>query len=118
MLHYCAFRRPRLIAKVTGLNGRFLSVMVPRRRGERAAAVRRLPSIDNSLAVRITFPRVEDTLVFAYDHNLLEAGDVSGRGLWCVVRRSRATGRVVQWELGRGTELSVAGRTLKALADD
>jgi hypothetical protein len=74
--------------------------------------VRRLPSLDNSLAVRIAFADVEDTLIWAYEHNLLEAADVQGVGQWCVVRRQRRTGRVLHHALGAGTSLTVAGRTL------
>ena len=32
---------------------------------------------------RILFPEVEDILIFAHEHNLLEAGDV--RGFWGAV---------------------------------
>lgn len=102
------FARPRLVGKVSGYNGRFMSVMIPRRKGERPARVERLPSIDNSLAVKITFDKVEDTLIWAYEHNLLEAGGIKGRGQWCVVRRSRKTGKVLAQALGSGTSLSVS----------
>jgi hypothetical protein len=95
MVHYSVFVRPRLLAKVSGYNGRFMSVMIPRRNGEPPAKVERLPSLDNSLAMKLTFSKVEDTVIFAYEHNLLEAGDVSGRGQWCVVRRSRRNGRIL-----------------------
>src|SRR6185369_3169695 len=88
------FARPRLIGKVSGYNGRFMSIMLPRKNGEAAAKVERLPSLDNSLAVRITFEDVEDTLIWAYEHRLLMAGDVDARGRWVVVRRSRKSGRV------------------------
>jgi hypothetical protein len=113
MVHYSVFVRPRLIAKVSGLNGRFMSLMLPRLKGEKPARIKRLDSVPNSLAVRISFPDVEDTLIFAYEHNLLEAGDVKGRGQWCVVRRSRKTGRVLDYALGHGTALSTDGRPLR-----
>jgi hypothetical protein len=90
MIHSRLWKRPRLIAKVKGYNGRFMSLMIPRRKGEKPAKVQRLVSLDNSLAVRISFRDVEDTLIWAYEHNLLEAGDVKARGQWCVIRRSRA----------------------------
>jgi len=51
-------------------------------------------------------------LDYPYEHNLLEAGDVRGRGQWCVVRRSRQTGEVPAWELGHGTSLSLDGKAL------
>ena len=113
MLHGPVFMRPRLLAKVSGYNGRFMSLMVPRRKGDRPARVERIPSLDNSLAVRITHGGVEDILIFAYEHDLLEAADVRGRGRWCVVRRERASGRIVAHALGDGTELVVAGRKLR-----
>lgn len=119
MVHGPVFMRPRLLAKVGGYNGRFMAVMVPRRKDDPPATVTRLKSLDNSLAVRITFapaepgrPEVEDTLIYAYEHNLLEAGDIMGRGQWCVVRRERKTRRVVRWALANGTSLRVAGREL------
>jgi hypothetical protein len=101
------FRRPRLIAKVSGLNGRFISFMIPRRKGERPASVKTLASVPGTIAAKITFDEVEDTMVWAYEHFLIEAGDVSGRGRWCVVRRSRKTGRVLQSALGEGHSLAV-----------
>jgi hypothetical protein len=100
MLHGAVFLRPRLLAKVAGYNGRFLSVMIPRRKGERPAKVQQLPSLDNSLALRITFAGVEDTLIWAYEHNLLEAGEVKARGNWTVVRRSLRTGKVMEQATG------------------
>jgi hypothetical protein len=107
------FARPRLVGKVSGYNGRFLSLMIPRRKGAPLPKVERLPSIDNSLAVKITFPKVEDIFIWAYEHNLLEADDVKARGQWCVVRRSRKTGKVLTHALGEGTSLAVAGRALR-----
>ena len=43
MVLYSAFVRPRLIAKVAGYNGRFMSIMISRRNRERPARVTRLP---------------------------------------------------------------------------
>ncbi|MBI2440257.1 MAG: hypothetical protein HYV35_02685 [Lentisphaerae bacterium] len=112
MVHGPVFMRPRLLAKVGGYNGRFMALMIPRRKGDQPAQVERLASLDNSLAVRITFRDVEDTLIFAYEHNLLEAGDVKGRGQWCVVRRARRSRRVLARTLGQGTALRAGGRHL------
>ena len=109
MVHGPVYSRPRLMAKVCGYNGRFMSILLPRRRGEPPARVERLQSLWNSLAVRITFGRVEDTLIWAYDHGMLEAADVRGRGQWCLVRRSRRTGRVMRFAMGGGESLRVAG---------
>ena len=112
MVHGPSYVRPRLLGKVSGYNGRFMSIMLPREKGEKAAKVARLKAIDNSLAVRLSFPEVEDTLIFAYEHSLLEADGVVGRGQWCVVRRSRSTRKVVAWEIGQGTSLTVDGKRL------
>jgi hypothetical protein len=107
MVLYSAFVRPRLIAKVKGYNGRFLSVMIPRCKGRQPARIERLASLDNSLAVKINFPKVEDILIFAYEHNLLEAGGMKGRGQWCLVRRSRKSGKVLAQASGTATGLSI-----------
>jgi hypothetical protein len=107
------FVGPRLLAKVEGYNGRFMSLMIPRAKGTKAAKFERLPSPDNSLVVRITFEKVEDIIIWGYEPRMLEAADICGRGLWCVVRRSRATRKVLHYAMGEGTSLSVAGKKLK-----
>lgn len=94
-IHYSTFIRPRLIAKIAGYNGRFMSIMLPRAKGMQPAKVKRLKSLPGSLAVRITFEKVEDTVIFAHEHRLLEAGDVKRRGHWCVIRRNRKTGKII-----------------------
>lgn len=111
-LHGAVLVRPRIIAKVKGYNGRFMSLMIPRGGRTRPAVVKPLDTLHNSFAVRVTFLKVEDTIIWAYEHNLLEAGDVKGRGQWCVVRRSRKTGRVLVHTLGHGTSLQVSGKDL------
>jgi hypothetical protein len=108
-VHGAMYVRPRLIAKISGVNGRFMSLMIPRMAGENPAEVEQIPSIDSSLALRITFPKVEDTLIWAYQHHLLEAGDVVARGNWCVVRRARKNGRVLHAAGGELSAMSVAG---------
>lgn len=113
MVEGIVFVRPRLIGKVAGYNGRFMSVMLPRRRGEAPAKVERLASLPSSLAVRITWDGFEDTLIWAYEHNLLEAEGVRGVGQWCVVRRAKPSGRIVHHALGAGSALSVSGRSLR-----
>ena len=104
--------RPRLIGKVSGYNGRFMSVMVPTAAGATPPRVRQVPSLPNSLAVRVSFDDVEDTVIFAYEHNLLEAEGVKGYGQWCVVRRRRGSGRVLAHALGTGTKLLADGKVL------
>jgi hypothetical protein len=99
MLHYSVFRRPRLLAKVAGYNGRFMSLMLPRRKDDPSPIVEALPTLPNALAVKITFPTVEDIVIWSYEHHLLEAADIKERGQWCVVRRSRKTGKVVAKEI-------------------
>ena len=111
-LHYSTFIRPRLVARIAGYNGRFMSLMLPRKKGGKAPRVKRLKSLTGSLAVRITFENVEDTVIFAHEHRVLEAGDVSARGNWCVVRRSRKTGKVLASAVGEGVRLEVAGNHL------
>ena len=113
MLHHSVFVRPRLVARVKGYNGRFLSLLIPRRKGAPVARVKRLASLDNSLAVQIQFENVEDTLIWAYEHSLLEAGDIKARGQWCVVRRSRKTRRMLEHALGDGTSLRVGDKEVQ-----
>ena len=93
MVHGPVFARPRLVAKVTGYNGRFMSVMIPRLKGQSPVKVRQVDSLDNSLAVAITFEKFEDTLIWAYEHRMLEAHGVVARGQWCVVRRALRNGK-------------------------
>jgi hypothetical protein len=112
MVEGIVFVRPRLVAKVAGYNGRFMAVMLPRVKGERPPRVERLASLPASLALRIAWEKYEDTVIWAYEHNLLEAGDVRSVGQWCVVRRERRTGRVRAHALGQGTELSVEGKSV------
>jgi hypothetical protein len=89
--------------------------MLPRRRDTRPPEVTRLKSLPASVAVRIAFGKVEDTVIFAHEHGLLEAGDVRGRGHWCVVRRGRRSGKVLDYAIGEGKRLEVAGKTLPVL---
>lgn len=95
MVHGPVFERPRLIGKVGGNNGRFLTLMLPRRQDAPPAVVTPLPTLVNAFAAKITFADCEDILIFAYEHNLLEAGDVVARGRWTVVRRSLKTRKVI-----------------------
>ena len=99
------YARPRLIGKVAGYNGRFMSLMIPRLKGRRPPRVEALPAFDNVLAARITFEKFYDTVIWAYEHHLLEAGGERARGDWTVIRRSRATGRVIAQAVGGGDEV-------------
>lgn len=100
MLHGPVHVRPRLIGKVAGYNGRFLSLMIPRMKGRAPARVERLPSLQNSIAARITQGGIEDTIIWAYEHHLLEANGIRARGKWIVRRRSLKTGRVIAEAVG------------------
>ena len=113
MVHGPAYSRPRLLARIAGFNGRFMSIMIPRKKGEPKPKVTQLKTIDNAFAIQVTHSRVEDTVIFAYEHNLLEANRVEGRGQWCVVRRNRANGRLLAAQLGHGTKLKVDGKRIK-----
>lgn len=110
-LQTAIFLRPRLLAKVRGYNGRFMSLLLPRKKASAAPKVERLAGIANTLAVTITWPTVQDTVIWAYEHQMLEAGDVVGRGDWCVIRRTRG-GKVIAYEVGDGRSLTVAGKKL------
>jgi len=112
MVQASVYVRPRLCIEVEGDNGRFMTVLIPRRRGQRAARCKALKTLPNSMAVEIQFPDgVTDTFIWAYEHGLLEAGDILARGSWCVVRRD-SRGRVLNHCLHEGTSLQVAGKYL------
>jgi hypothetical protein len=106
------FARPRLLAKVSGYCGRFMTLLLPRRQADPLPVVEQLAAPTGTLAVRLRIGDVEDTLVWAFDHSLLEAGEVSGRGRWALVRTSAKTGRVLRHATGRGERLSFRGRDL------
>lgn len=114
MVHGPVFERPRLIGKVGGYNGRFMTILLPRRHDAPPATVTPLPTLVNALAAKITFADVEDTLIFAYEHNLLEAADIVARGPWIVVRRDRRSGRVLHVPEVRGLDrVRVGNRMIK-----
>lgn len=88
MVHGPVHARPRLWARVSGYNGRFMSLMIPRRKNEAPAAVERLTSLPNVLAAVIRFPDgTEDRVAFAFEHGLLKAEGLDARGQWIVERR-------------------------------
>ncbi|MBI2441701.1 MAG: heparinase II/III family protein [Lentisphaerae bacterium] len=111
-VHYSTFQRPRLLARIAGLNGRFMAVLLPRARNMAPAKVRRLECLPASLAVRLDLGAVADTIIYAHEHGVLEADGVSARGRWCVVRRDSRSGRVLDYAVGEGTHLAVNGRVL------
>lgn len=107
------YHRPRLIAKVRGYNGRFMSLMLPRTSDAAPARVTPLPTLCNALAARIDHGDMHDTVIWAYEHHLLEADDIVARGHWCVVRRNTKTGKVLAWNLHDGHEIKVNGKPLR-----
>ena len=109
MLRYSAFVRPRLIARIQGYDGKFMSIMIPREKNGPKPRCTQLASLPSSLAVQICFERFTDTIIFAHEHDLLEAGEVQARGHWCFVRRDIASGTVVEWAARECTMLNVAG---------
>jgi hypothetical protein len=118
MVHGPVYKRPRLLGKVSGYNGRFMSVLIPRKKGDPKPKVRQVSSLDSSLAMQVTHATVVDTIIFAYEHQLLEAEGIEARGQWCVLRRSLATDRVLAWELGHGTSLKVDGKPIQLQMKD
>ncbi|MCX5662639.1 MAG: hypothetical protein NTW19_23410 [Planctomycetota bacterium] len=107
-----SFQRPRLVAKVSSYAGRFMSLMIPRKKGAPLPKVTRLDSMDNTLAMTIEASGVQDTIIWAYEHHLLEANGVVARGEWCVVRRNAKTGKVIDSAIHEGTRLVVDGKKL------
>lgn len=101
-VHHAVYFRPRLVAKVTGPNGKFLTLMVPRAKGAPEPVFTRLKNLDGQIAVSLRVGDVEDTLICAYGHRLLIAGDIDARGEWVVVRRRVSTGQVLARRLFGG----------------
>ena len=114
MLHASVFVRPRLLAKVGGYNGRFMSILIPRKKNAAKVQVEQITTHDNSFAMRISNSKIEDTLIWAYEHQILEANGVIARGDWCVVRRARGSRKILDYAVG-GTDASlrVDGRVLQ-----
>ncbi|MFP4026347.1 MAG: heparinase II/III family protein [Candidatus Brocadiia bacterium] len=108
-VHYSAFRRPRLVARIAGYNGRLMSLLLPRRVEEPPPEVERIKSLPQSIAVRITFDGVEDVLIRTHEHGVLQAAGVKALGSWCVVRRDVENGNVLDYAIGDGTYFEVDG---------
>ncbi|MCX5660613.1 MAG: hypothetical protein NTW19_12960 [Planctomycetota bacterium] len=113
-LHGALYIRPRLIAKIAGYNGKSMAVMLPRLVGDQPAKVEQVDAVDNSLAMRIEFPKagVFDTVIWAFEHHILRAQGIEARGDWCVVRRATRGGKVIDFAMGDGTSLKVAGQSI------
>lgn len=104
---WSALWRPRLMAKLSGYNGKLMAVMVPVRKGRAQVRIERLASVPNSLAMKVYFARVTDTLIYAYEHGFLEAEDIAGEGDFALVRRRRRDGAVLAWAMRKGVALKV-----------
>lgn len=112
-LSWSVLIRKRLIARLAGYNGKLMSVMVPRRKGRKPIVFERLETTLNSLAMKIRFPRVTDTLIYSYEHGFLEAEDIEGEGEFALVRRRRNDNHPIASLLLNGEKLKVGGRTLR-----
>jgi hypothetical protein len=71
-----------------------------------------MESCPNSLAAKIVFPRVTDTLIYAYEHGFLESEDIVAEGDFLIVRRRRRDNKVVASAMRNGTSLTVAGKRI------
>ncbi len=111
-VHYSAFQRPRLLAKFRGF-GFLMSIMLPREKDTVAARVTALEAPPGSIAARITFGDLEDTVIFAKGTGLLRAGDIDGCGDWCVIRRRLRDGRPIKVAAGNCTRLRLDGKPLR-----
>ncbi len=94
-LHHAVYFRPRVVAKVLGPNGKFLTLMVPRAKGAEAPVFKRLANLDGQIAVSLRVGDLEDTIIYAFGHRLLIAGEIDLRGEWVVERRRVSTGEMV-----------------------
>jgi hypothetical protein len=101
-VHYAGYFRPRLVAKVSGPNGKFLTLMVPRAKGGEVPVFKRLANLDGGIAVSLRVGDLEDRIVCAYGHRLLIAEGIDLRGDWVVERRRVSTGEVLGRKLFGG----------------
>jgi hypothetical protein len=101
-----------------GYNGRIMAVMVPQKKGTPAPVVESLPTIEGALAMRLTFPLVKDTIIWAYSHQLLEADGIRCRGTWLVVRRRLSDGRVLARTAHNADWLEIDGRSYPVSSTD
>lgn len=115
MVHGIVFERPRLVAKVAGYNGRFMSIMLPRVKGAQPAVVETLVGVNTTLAAKVTFAKagVEDTIIWAYEHHQLRANGVEARGRWCVVRRAINSRKVLAYHVDEATRLEIDGKPVR-----
>lgn len=91
-----SLRRPRLLGELSGLNGVMAAVIVPRRRGAPALAVRQIAS-PRVLRVEIETPLGTDTLVAALDHGYVDLPDMKGLTELALVRRPASGEPALCW---------------------
>jgi len=89
MLRTSVFVRPRMLAKIAGYEGRFLTFLIPRRADEAPATIERVKSLPGTFIARVKFRGIEDTVAWAYEHSLLEGDGYKARGQWRVERRKK-----------------------------
>lgn len=113
-VHHAVYFRPRLIARLSGWAGQLMAVMAPQMDGAAVPQIEALPTLDGALAIRVGFAEIEDTIIFAFAHSLLEANGVRARGHWAVVRRAHrrpeGVGRVLGYTVADGDRLEVDGK--------
>jgi hypothetical protein len=83
-----AVNRPRLLAKVEGLNGQLMSVMAPRRIDQAPLPVR-VVTHKRVLRAEVESTGFTDTLLAALDHHCLDLPDVKGFTELALIRRFR-----------------------------
>jgi hypothetical protein len=92
-----SFKRPRLVAELTG-GSHVMAVMAPRRAGAAPLAVRQIPE-RRVMRVEVDHGDCVDTILAALDHGYVALGDLRGWSELTVIRRDRA-GRVLdRWDL-------------------
>ena len=100
LVHGPVYVRPRLVGRAAGYNGRFLVLLIPRRKEEPAPTVTPLPALPNVLAARIAWTDgMEDVVAVAYEHRLIQAEGMDERGRF-LVRRRLPGGRQIRWVWG------------------
>jgi hypothetical protein len=83
-----AVSRPRLVAKVDGLNGQLMTVMIPRGTEQAPLKVRAVPEL-KVLRVEVQSEAFTDTILAALDHHCLDLPDVKGFTELALIRRYR-----------------------------
>jgi hypothetical protein len=83
------YKRPRLIAEVTGLNCLLLSTIVPRKVGQPPVEVKHIPA-HKVFRAEIDWGAHTDTIIAAMDHGYMKFADVEGFAELAVIRRDKS----------------------------